>query len=94
MLLLEIFLSQLSITKLFGVASLCFLIHRLFTGTKESLPPLVPSLPLVGSLPFIGKHAERTFSKWAKQYGPIFRVRLGAEEAVVLNSYEFIYQVL
>jgi len=53
---------------------------------KKNLPPLVPTLPLVGSIPFLGKQPEKAFSKWASKYGPVIRVRIGSLETVVLSS--------
>jgi len=40
------------------------------------------------------KYAERTFAKWAKRYGPVYHVKLGSYDTVVLNSYEAIEQVI
>jgi len=87
-------LSQVSITSVFCVVALCFLVRRVFSAGKNgSAPPSAPNIPFFGSLPFIGIHAEKTFSEWAKKYGPIFHVKLGPHDTVVLNSYELIQQV-
>ncbi|XP_045181722.2 cytochrome P450 1A1-like [Mercenaria mercenaria] len=45
-------------------------------------------LPIVGHLPFFGRHPPSTFMKWWKSYGNVFSIRLGSWNAVVVNGYK------
>lgn len=56
--------------------------------------PYAPHVPLLGSLPYLGRNPAQVIAKWHKQgqYGSIFRVKFGPMDAVVLNDYESIRQ--
>ncbi|GAB6027359.1 hypothetical protein CHUAL_001635 [Chamberlinius hualienensis] len=58
------------------------------------LPPGPWGLPLVGYLPWIKKHAYKSFIDIAKQYGGLFSVNLGGETVVVLNDWKAIKATL
>lgn len=50
-------------------------------------PPEVPGLPVIGNLLELKeKKPYKTFTKWAKKYGPIYSMRAGSNAMVVLNS--------
>eukprot|EP01018_Ginkgo_biloba_P040909 Gb_05787 [translate_table: standard] len=71
-----------------AIASLLagFLIKR-FTGAKRKYPPAMPGLPIVGNLLQLKeKHPYNHFREWAKKYGPIYSIRIGANPVVVINS--------
>jgi hypothetical protein len=63
--------------------------------TKESwkrLPPGPPSLPLIGSLPFLGSSDIREpLRKLANKYGDVFTIYLGSRRVVVLDGYDVIH---
>ena len=65
--------------------------------TKESwkrLPPGPPSLPLIGSFPFLGSSDIcESLRKLARKYGDVFTVYFGTRRVVVLDRYEVIYDV-
>ena len=60
------------------------------TSGLDSLPGPRP-WPLVGNLPQIDPlrmHAQ--MEKWAHEYGPMYRLRLGRREALVLSRADLI----
>ncbi|KAM7280600.1 hypothetical protein ACFE04_007734 [Oxalis oulophora] len=59
------------------------------TSTTTTLPkvPEVPGLPLIGNLLQLKeKKPHKTFLKWAQIYGPIYSIKTGATNMVVLNN--------
>uniref|UniRef100_A0A8C8ZD46 Steroid 17-alpha-hydroxylase/17,20 lyase n=1 Tax=Prolemur simus TaxID=1328070 RepID=A0A8C8ZD46_PROSS len=59
-------------------------------------PKSLPSLPLVGSLPFLPRygHQHVNFFKLQKKYGPIYSVRMGPKTLVVVGHYQLAKEVL
>ena len=58
-----------------------------------NFPPGPRGVPLLGALPILGKHPERTMQAWSKTFGPIMAVRFGPRDMVVLNDFNSIQQV-
>ncbi|PWA57976.1 cytochrome P450-like protein [Artemisia annua] len=59
------------------------------SSTGKGTPPLPPGpkgLPIVGYLPFLSPNLHHEFAKMANQYGPIFKLYLGSELHIVVNS--------
>ncbi|GMP81126.1 hypothetical protein CsSME_00035939 [Camellia sinensis var. sinensis] len=55
----------------------------------SNLPPLpeVPGLPVIGNLLQLKeKKPHKTFTRWAKTYGPVYSIRTGSNTIVVLNN--------
>jgi len=64
---------------------------------KKIRPPCLPTLPFVGSLPFLPvdeTQLQDFFEKKTKELGPIFAFYAGPKYAVVLNTYDTIYEAL
>ncbi|XP_059102147.1 steroid 17-alpha-hydroxylase/17,20 lyase [Peromyscus eremicus] len=59
-------------------------------------PRSLPSLPLVGSLPFLPRHGHMhvNFFKLQKKYGPIYSLRLGTTPTVIIGQYQLAREVL
>ncbi|KAM5271830.1 steroid 17-alpha-hydroxylase/17,20 lyase [Ctenodactylus gundi] len=81
------------------VALLLFTLTYLFwpkgrSGTKY--PKSLPSLPLVGSLPFLPRqgHMHINFFKLQKKYGPIYSLRMGSTTTVIIGHYQLAKEVL
>ena len=90
-----------AITSLPSVAALLLaatwlLYKALKIGQRESfLPPGPPTTPLVGNLlqlPVLGTHFA--FTKWAKQYGDIFSLKISSGTFVVLSSPQAIHHIM
>jgi hypothetical protein len=64
------------------------------TTMKLRVPRGPMSLPLVGNLVQLGDRPYEKMLKWSKKYGPVYRVRLGSQEVVVLNGTEIIRDAL
>ncbi|ODM87100.1 Cytochrome P450 2J5 [Orchesella cincta] len=43
-------------------------------------------LPLIGNVLQLGKFPNDTFTKWSKEYGPIYKVQLGSHIAVIVSD--------
>lgn len=62
--------------------------HRKGSSKLPNLPE-VPGLPVLGNLLQLKeKKPHKTFTKWAKTYGPIYSIKIGSNRIVVLNSTE------
>ena len=56
--------------------------------------PMVPSVPLIGPLPFIRlKYVHLSLTRWAKKLGPVFRLRTAGDMVVLASSYQAIRDV-
>jgi cytochrome P450 len=62
----------------------------------KRLPPLLPSLPVVGSLPFmtLGANMKRFFAEKSSELGSVFGFYLGSRFAIVLNGRKAIHDAL
>ncbi|KMT16995.1 hypothetical protein BVRB_2g042000 [Beta vulgaris subsp. vulgaris] len=61
---------------------------------KPPLPPGPRGLPLVGYLPFLGSNLHHSFKELASLYGPIFKLRLGAKDCIVITSPSLVKEVV
>lgn len=68
----------------------------LFVGRRDRrLPPGPPTLPIIGNLHQIPtKGSYFAFTKWAKEYGGIFSLKLGPGTAVVLTDRRLVKQLI
>ncbi|KMT16994.1 hypothetical protein BVRB_2g041990 [Beta vulgaris subsp. vulgaris] len=57
-------------------------------------PPGPRGLPLVGYLPFLGSNLHHSFKKLANLYGPIFKLRLGTKDCIVITSPSLVKEVV
>ncbi|KAG2224700.1 hypothetical protein INT45_009015 [Circinella minor] len=44
------------------------------------------ALPIVGHLPLLGTDLAETFRKWHKELGPIFRIKMGSKDVVIVGD--------
>ncbi|XP_076312336.1 cytochrome P450 18a1-like isoform X1 [Tachypleus tridentatus] len=63
-----------------------------FCGSRLPLPPGPRGLPLLGSLPFLGRDFHLTLTSLARSYGPIYQMFLGGKRVVVLNEPQMVRQ--
>ncbi|KAM7254333.1 hypothetical protein ACFE04_032015 [Oxalis oulophora] len=78
---------------LYSSLSLIFLVTILIkfllnskTRTKINLPPTPPSFPIIGHLHFLKPPVHRILHKLSLTYGPIFSLRFGFRQVVVVSS--------
>ncbi|EYU45074.1 hypothetical protein ABFS82_03G050900 [Erythranthe guttata] len=74
-----------------GGISLFFIRQYVKDQKKKSSPfpppPEVPGLPVIGNLLQLKeKKPHKTFTKWAEEYGPIYSIKTGSSNMVVLNT--------
>ncbi|KAG8124508.1 hypothetical protein E2320_020176 [Naja naja] len=68
---------------------------RSWNNSSLNLPPGPRTIPLLGNLHMMDlKKPSKTMMEWSKEYGPIFRIKLGLQEMVVLTGYETVKEAL
>ncbi|OCL10493.1 cytochrome P450 [Glonium stellatum] len=50
--------------------------------------PEIPGVPIFGNLLQLGSNHAKVAQKWAKQYGPVFQVRMGNRRIIFANSFD------
>lgn len=63
-------------------------------GKTPPLPPGPRGIPVLGYLPFLRSDILQQFGDLARQYGPIYKLRLGSKLTVVINSPSLVKQVV
>jgi cytochrome P450 len=62
-------------------------LSRFLAKPRKPLPPGPPRLPLIGNLHQAPElNLWRTFQQWTKKYGPIFYLRFGLQDIIVLGT--------
>lgn len=76
------------------VAGIAYVV--LFVGRREkNLPPGPPTIPILGNvhqIPLKGAHFQ--FTKWAKQYGGIYSLKMGTGTAIVLTDRRLVKELV
>lgn len=78
---------------LFLVGVLAAVYIYLSKSKRTNFPPGPTGVPLLGYAPFIGSNTTKTFMRIGKKYGPIYSLKMGEQDWVVLNSYDVIHEV-
>ncbi|ODM98566.1 Farnesoate epoxidase [Orchesella cincta] len=72
------------------LTTIALLFGAIYYFTRNKKDPRYPSgpkpIPLLGNVLQIGNNPLRTFQKWAEEYGPIYSLRLGTQDAVIIND--------
>ena len=80
----------------FGTFILAFAIGVFIWIVWHRRPPMSPpgknGLPFLGVLLSLSKNPERTMAKWTKQYGPVYMVKMGTSNVLVIGSAEAAYE--
>ena len=64
-----------------------------YLSTPRNLPPGPPSLPIVGSIPFIEIPLQKSIEKWRGKYGDIISFYLGKQLTVAITRYDLIKEL-
>ncbi|KAH9892379.1 cytochrome P450 [Xylariomycetidae sp. FL2044] len=84
-----------------AVPLLLFILFRLVVVSRENRSPHAKLLPGPKGYPIVGnlldippKHSWLKFKEWADEYGPIYRLKLGSRQHVVLSTEKIANQLL
>jgi cytochrome P450 len=70
-----------------GVVLASGVLSQFLTKPARPLPPGPPRLPLIGNLHQAPRlNPWRTYQEWTKKYGPIFYLRLGLQDVIMLGT--------
>ena len=69
-----------------------FLTWYLWQQRPKNSPPGTNGLPFLGVILSMGKYTEKTMTKWARLYGPIYMMKAGPVDVVVISSSEIAYE--
>ena len=87
-------INEITILIVVFVVSL-FVVRTLKTFLSgKNYPPSPWGFPVVGHLPLFGSYPPAKLQEWSKQYGDVYRIRMGAWDAVVINGYSAIKDAL
>ncbi|ODM92574.1 Cytochrome P450 83A1, partial [Orchesella cincta] len=68
------------------IAILVVVIYYKKNSTDSRYPPGPKSVPLLGNVLQIGSDPLRVFQKWADEYGPIYSIRMGTQNTIILSD--------
>ncbi len=95
---MEIAVPDFSVTSLLLTAVTCACCWLLVRGwglfSRQKLPPLVPSLPIVGSPYLWTADPRKNIQKLWRRYGPVFRIHSGSKMVYVLSGNDEIRHAL
>ncbi|XP_021967099.1 farnesoate epoxidase [Folsomia candida] len=59
----------------------------------KNAPPGPRGLPLLGNIFQIEKFQHVTFTKWAKEYGPLYKVNIASLNMIVVSDYKMVKEI-
>ncbi|CAL8101986.1 unnamed protein product [Orchesella dallaii] len=72
-----------------------FAILYLTRKKKDSRYPRGPTpLPFIGNVHQIGRTPLKSFQKWAQEYGPIYSIKMGSVDTIILNDHKLVKELL
>ncbi|ODM92726.1 Farnesoate epoxidase [Orchesella cincta] len=77
------------------VAVVVLLVYLTFFYKRKhpKYPPGPSGLPLIGNVHQLGKNPSLTLMKWKEEFGKIFSIKLGIDDAVVINDPKLIKEL-
>ncbi|PON46380.1 Cytochrome P450, E-class, group I [Trema orientale] len=82
----EPFLSYTFLTLIFFLILAFKLLFKTKKRHYKNLPPIPPSLPIIGQLHLLKHPVHRTFYRLSQKYGPVFSLHFGSRRVVVVSS--------
>ena len=70
----------------------CILIWLLWRKNDRNCPPCKAGFPLLGVLFSLGRFPEKTLAKWGKELGPIFMIKVGFKDILIIGSPDVAYE--
>uniref|UniRef100_H2ZCZ3 Uncharacterized protein n=1 Tax=Ciona savignyi TaxID=51511 RepID=H2ZCZ3_CIOSA len=85
-----------AVSVVIGLVTLSILVYQNWWKLPHPrYPSGVRGIPVLGALPFLGEMPHTVLQRWScEKYGPVMSVRLGPNDAVVLNDYDTITEAL
>ncbi|MCJ1481278.1 hypothetical protein MMC06_001435 [Schaereria dolodes] len=82
----------------FGIAVVAILYFAIRYANRTDTPkvknlPEIPGIPIFGNLLQLGNEHARRAGAWAKQYGPVFQVRMGNRRIIFANTFESVKHI-
>ncbi|KAL0302552.1 UNVERIFIED_CONTAM: Flavonoid 3'-monooxygenase [Sesamum angustifolium] len=71
-----------------------FMLFTKYGNKTAPTPPGPRGLPIVGFLPFVRPDMHIQFTELARQYGPIYKLRLGTKLCTVISSQSLIKEIV
>ncbi|KAK8609479.1 hypothetical protein V6N13_061927 [Hibiscus sabdariffa] len=71
-----------------------FIWLKLSTRKRLNLPPLPPTLPIIGNIHQIGKVAHRSLRDLSTKYGPLLLLQLGYNPTVLVSSPQLVKEIV
>ena len=70
----------------------CILIWLLWRKNDRNSAPCKAGFPLLGVLFSLGRFPEKTLAKWGKELGPIFMIKVGFTNILIIGSPDVAYE--
>ncbi len=72
----------------------CYYIKQVIDVKSGKILPGPWGLPYVGYLPFLSEYFHEDLAKLAKSHGPVYQIRLGKHQVIILNDIDSIRDCL
>ncbi|ODM87859.1 Methyl farnesoate epoxidase [Orchesella cincta] len=89
---MDLFIS-VSETALIAVLLLIGFLFLLRNKKDSRYPPGPRSIPLLGNVLQLRKDPLQVFQKWAVEYGPIFSIRIGTQDTIIVNDSKLVKEL-
>ncbi|KAL0446102.1 UNVERIFIED_CONTAM: Flavonoid 3'-monooxygenase [Sesamum latifolium] len=76
------------------ILSIVWMLKKTSKEAPHPLPPGPRGLPILGYLPFLHENLHIQFTELARQYGPIYKFKLGNKLCMVISSPSLVKEVV
>ncbi|CAL8110894.1 unnamed protein product [Orchesella dallaii] len=85
--------SQFSVVSIILLATVVLILYANRAKRDTRYPPGPRSLPVIGNLLQMGTKPYLTLQKWASQYGSIFSIKMGSDDAIVISDHKLVKEL-